>query len=102
MMMFSLLYNIWKNFLPILMYFLTLGWFGTYAILIGLIYMNSKKASNPKTRVKAQLLVIFGSILLGIFAFSIGAYEVMSAQIGVILISIWGMINNKNEIKKSE
>jgi len=74
-------------------------WIGTFGILIGLYYLNSKKASNPKIRIKGQIIVIIGCCSLGIFAFLIGAYGVMTTQIGVILVDIYGMYNCRKEVK---
>ena len=86
-----------------IIYILTIiEWIGTFGILIGLYYLNSKKASNPKIRIKGQILVIIGCSLLGIFAFLIGAYGVMTTQIGVILVDIYGIYNCKKEIRNGK
>jgi len=77
-----------------------LGWIGTIGILAGLSYLSSKKASNPKTRIKGLSITIIGCIILGIFGFLIGTYEVMTTQIGVIVINSYGIINCKKEINK--
>ncbi len=76
-----------------------LGWIGTFLVIIGLLYFTSKKASKPKTRLIGLILLNIAQFLLTISAFSQGAYDLATTQIGCMAINFRGMFNCYKEIK---
>jgi nicotinamide riboside transporter PnuC len=75
-------------------------WTGTLLILTGLFFLSSRKASNPKTRIKGLITTIIGCVLLGIIGFLMNLYGVMITQIGVSIINMYGIYNCRKEIHK--
>jgi len=76
-----------------------LEWTGTILILAGILFLASKRASNPKTRIKGLLTTIIGCIFLGTFAIISGLWGVLATQTGVTIINIYGIYNCLKEIK---
>jgi hypothetical protein len=77
-------------------------WVGSVFILLGIFYLATKSAKDPRNRKKGFIIMSIGCVLVGIFGFLISAYGVMVVQIGVILSSIYGIYNCNKEINDKE
>lgn len=76
-----------------------LEWGGSFLIIFGLLLLASKKASQPKIRMKGLIIASIGCTILGIFGLIINAYGVMITQLSATIIDIYGIINCRNEMK---
>ena len=83
--------------ISIILFFLE--WGGSFLIIFGLLLLASKKASQPRIRMKGLIIAAIGCTILGIFGLIINAYGVMVTQIGATIVDIYGIINCRNEMK---
>ena len=77
-----------------------LEWIGAFGIIIGIIFLNSSKASDPKVRIYGSIIVIIGCTLTSILLYFANILGTMIVQIAVIFSNLYGLFNCRKELKR--
>ncbi len=77
-----------------------LDWTGTFFIILGSIFITSKKAFKPKIRLLTLSFYFLSNIFWIPFAIILETYGLLVTQIILLIINLKGIFNCFIEIKK--